>query len=283
MSFETEGFLSEEAADWMRSNVERHRGLFLHLEVVIRSSYKFLGLSKFNNRNKQHVFTSALFLRSLNSLQALYFLAQRGFVSDVQATARNLIEVQFRISAVTHDALTVNFLVLDQERRRRKKLMTFISGSIPVPADSKADDLQRRKDQFDQEIASIEQGIFKLRPDAKTDTGGHIILPNIRELAKIAKLESSYEMYYDLLCEAVHTSTSHLENTTTFDENYTVQGFQYKPTEQDLVMFSLMAVGFHINSIVFTASVLGTNVDSIVLPLRERHEEHLKAFSEGKM
>src|SRR5271166_4144297 len=44
-----------------------------------------------------------------------------------------------------------------------------------------------------------------------------------------------------------------------------------------------ITIGFHINSIVFTASVLGTNVDSIVLPLRERHEEHLKAFSEGKM
>jgi hypothetical protein len=85
MSFETEGFLSEEAADWMQRNVERHRGLFLHLEVVIRSYYEFLGLSKFDNRNKQHVFTSALFLRSLNSLQALYFLAQRGFAGDVLA------------------------------------------------------------------------------------------------------------------------------------------------------------------------------------------------------
>jgi hypothetical protein len=38
-SIETEGFLSEEAADWIQRNVERHRGLFLHLEVVIRLSY----------------------------------------------------------------------------------------------------------------------------------------------------------------------------------------------------------------------------------------------------
>jgi hypothetical protein len=178
MPYEREGFLSQQAEQWMRQNIERHQNLFTHLQDVIRSSYDFLGRSKFNNQDKQHVFTSALFIRSLNSLQALYFLAQRGFVSDVQAIARSLIGVEFRISAITHDSLTVNLLVLDQERRRRQKLMRFISGKITDPG-ARAEDMQSRKDQFDKDIQKIEKEILRLRPSVQKDKNGEIIIPNV--------------------------------------------------------------------------------------------------------
>jgi hypothetical protein len=71
MPFEREGFLSREAEQWMRDNIARHQDLFAHLEDTVRFSYQFLDSSTFNNRNKRHVFTSALFIRSLNGLQAL--------------------------------------------------------------------------------------------------------------------------------------------------------------------------------------------------------------------
>ena len=227
MDFNEEGFLGDSIADF-KISVESKYAQFFEL---YRRTNKIAHEMKFRleppNNDGQKIIAVALFIRLLNSFQAIAILCQYGLRIDSKIVLRGGLESLFILNLLC----------------KEKKFLDEYIGSDHV----------RRLTWFNIAAHSSDPNFESLRNDAKSHPGFCQELKeeiekngweklNVEEIAKRSGLISMYDTHYRLLSEEVHTVPRSLESLLSFTEDQTPSTFEWGPNDQELPFTLLTGV-----------------------------------------
>src|ERR1700730_16770286 len=133
MPLEENGYLGTHNQDWSKTHREKHKEIFDHLREVNQLCHQYLREHQVNSRSGPEVFATAYFARGLTCFQSIVALAERGFTDDIRAICRTLVQVFFRLAALSKDPRVINRLVASAESRRRQRASLFQSGDVKPP------------------------------------------------------------------------------------------------------------------------------------------------------
>jgi Family of unknown function (DUF5677) len=272
MPFEENGFLGREVIEFTRITRKKYADYFEHLENVNRESHRFLSSANLDPRERKQFYTAGLFCCSVSDFQALVVLSERGFLSEVQILARSLLEVHFKIAAIAKDPKTVNRLILDGERQRKKQLELQLQRKIPSAKNVSDADLKVEIEKTNEGIERIEEHIKREQPHL-FQKYGRISELRIKAQAEIAGLKDQYDVVYGHFGDATHTSSLYLDSMITVDEAGEFSGFRYGPTGASFLPYALFGTGIHIQSFEKVAEIVNSSVTPALDRLKVRHAE----------
>ncbi len=272
MPFEENGFLGKEAIEHSRIIRAKYADYFDHMQDVNLESHKFLARGRFNSKEREQFYTAGLFCRSVTEFQAMVVLSERGFLSEVQVHTRSLLEVHFKIAAIAKDPKTVNRLILDGERQRKKHLELQLRTRKPSPNDVSEARLKAELEKTDEAIVKIEDQINKDQPHL-LQKHKKISELRIKFQAEIAGLSDYYDALYAHLGDATHTSSLFLDSTITVDETGEFSGFHYAPAGASILPYAMFGTYIHIQSFEKVAEIIKISVFPALDCLKVRQTE----------
>ena len=227
MDFNEEGFLGDSIADFKRS-VERTYAQFFEL---YRKTNKIAHEMKFRlelpNNDGQKVIATALYMRLLDSFQAIAILCQYGLRIDSQIVLRGGLESLFILNLLCKDK---DFLdeYIGSDHVRRLTLFEVAART----SDPNFESLRN--------YANSHPGFCQDLKKKIKENGWKRL--KVEEIAKRSGLISMYDTQYRLLSDAVHTSPHSLESLLSFTEDQTPSTFEWGPSDQDLPFTLLTSV-----------------------------------------
>ena len=154
------------------------------------------------------------------SFQSLVLLLQWGFIEDVCAHCRTLLQAYYRLAALAKDPTVINRIFASAVNDQKKRLESYKSGRLKIPGVLADID-------WDAKIAEAEAEIRNLGGSTTNDY----------ELAEIGNCLNDYSAYL-LMSDAAHTSPSALRSFLKFDENGRFLGYNYGPHDRDLATYA---------------------------------------------
>jgi hypothetical protein len=233
MSFEKEGFLSQEAEEYKSKVINDNQGLF-HLCFELNTlAHGFKYDLQVHNQDAQEMILGCLLIRLLNNFQGIVILTNYGLVIEAKILLRSMLETLFILKICCEDKDFINKYIKSDQVYRYKLL------NIPENNPDRIFDALR-------EYAT---------KDIKKQVKENIKVDNIKEfeiyeLAEKAGLKSHYDSAYRLLCNTSHSGVRSLEEYLVLDEKREVQILNSGPIEKDfdLVLITAMdnlCLGLH--------------------------------------
>jgi hypothetical protein len=164
-------------------------------------------------------------------------------IDDVRAFCRTLLQVSFRLGAISKDTEVIKRLIASAESLRKKRALLFKSGVIKPPPNTREVD-------WDVKIAELEAALDELGRSEVTD----------KELATIADRLPDYYSAYALLSDAAHASVADIEALVEFDEKFNVVGFRYGPHDRQFAAFTLYAAKLQLENLIATDRIMQQRV-----------------------
>ena len=240
------GFFGAHNQQWSKAHQEKHREIFDHLREVNRLCHEYRRELQVDNKNGPQVFAAAYFARGLTCFQSIVALGERGFTDDLRAICRTLVQVFFRLAALSEKPQEViNRLVASAESRRRQRLTLFQSGDVKPPPNVAAVD-------WNVKIAELDAALDKIGRSEAND----------KELANIGDCLEEYYTAYALMSDAVHASVADIEASVEFDKDLNVVGFKYGPHDRQFAAYALYAAMLQLKNLVFTDRILQRGLPS---------------------
>lgn len=221
MDFNEEGFLGDSiTVTHFKSSVESKYAQFLELyRKTNRTAHKMKFHLEVPNTDGQKVIAVALFIRLLNSFQAVAILAQHGLMFDSKIVLRGGLESLFILNLLC----------------KKKEFLDEYIGSDHV----------RRLTLFEVAAHTSDPNFESLRNYANSHPEFYTELKEkikkngwkrlkAAEIAKRSGLSSMYDTQYRLLSEEVHTSPRSLESSLSFTEDQNPSTFEWGPSDQEL-------------------------------------------------
>lgn len=171
-----------------------------------------------HNEDGREVVTSSLYIRSLNSYQAVLILAERGMIPQARSMARTMLESIFTLCAVCKSESLID-VYIDEDHKKRLKLIEkfrqFHGGEFPP-------------EYSPEEIEELREELRAKYPDGK------IRMRTTEQWAKDADLEDWYLTVYALLSDSVHTKVSDLERHLAIGEDGKVTEMLWGPDPEGI-------------------------------------------------
>jgi hypothetical protein len=194
-------------------------------------------------------------------------LAERGIVSEIKTLVRSLYELRFQIKAITKDLVTAKRLIVIAQRKLRARLE-----ATAKELSGKNLQAEQSKVWSNDEIKLVERQILAERPDL-ADKKDRLRTLTIKELARLADMQTDYEIGYSYLCEVAHSSAQNLEEMVSLDEQGNFIGFEYRQNTRDLLSFCFGGAALHLGNLAGTVDILRIGPPPRFDQLNERHKE----------
>jgi hypothetical protein len=233
------GFLGAHNQQWSKVHQEKHKEIFGHLREVNQLCHEYLRDLTINNKNGREVFATAYFARGLTCFQSIVALGERGFTDDIRAICRALVQIFFRLAALSKDPRVINRLVASAESRRRQRASLFQAGDVKLPPNVAAVD-------WNAKIAELDAALDKIGRSEAND----------KELATIGDCLEEYYTAYALMSDAAHASVADLEASVEFDKDFNVVGFKYGPHDRQFAAYVLYAALLQLKNLLFTDQII---------------------------
>lgn len=200
MSIEQNGFLDEDIETWVGKHRNDHKELFNICIEVNRITQTHLYKLDIHSKDVQELLIGLLLIKALSAFQGSILLIERGMLTEAKILLRTLLEVLFRIGAISKNREIAKAYVLEDERHRKKFLNKFklLSDSIKeAHGNPELDDL----------LSTLNQNIHE---------------KDIKELqtqwfANKAGLDDYYHSAYSLFSLSVHANVRDLEELVVAD------------------------------------------------------------------
>ena len=226
MSIDSTGFLGNEIKTHSEEIVRRNKELFElsfdYNKFAQDTKYKF----QIHSEDGQEVIAGCLFLKILNTFQALVILAKYGLPSESQILLRSIFE-----------PLCILKLVLEDEEFHRQYILTDLIAKLKwfnVAKGSPDDVFDELRKIADDEIKRLSNEIEEHKAEEYW----------VQKLAELASLKPMYDTYYRLLSGVVHTSPRSLEEYISTDEEGKVCSINWGPNDKRTDIILLSAVEF---------------------------------------
>lgn len=198
-SSQTEGFLSEEAAEVALEARRRFAAEFQILIDACQAAHRLLGELQVAPDNIRELLAATTFERLLSTVEGAILLLQRGMIPQVHILARSAIETWFILAAVAKDPSFAELFVLSEEHARKNGLTRLIRGA-------------KRRGRSDADLATELQLLAQLEASLEEKRPRDF---NTFEVAKIGGRLDYYDSAYVHLSLAVHTSLRSLDQAIT--------------------------------------------------------------------
>ena len=201
MSIDKNGFLDDDINTWIEKHRIENKSLFdLCIEINQIAQTQLYKLDV-HSKEVQEILLCLLFIKSLSSFQGSILLIERGMLTEARVILRTLLEILYRIGAISKNKEIAVAYVQADERNRRKFLNKFklLSDSVKeAHGNPELDDL----------LNTLNQNI-----DEK----------DIKELqtqwfAHKAGLDDNYNTAYSLFSSSVHANVRDLEELVIADD-----------------------------------------------------------------
>src|SRR5271165_1332618 len=264
------GFFSDEAASLRAKIKTEYKQLFVYLAQANEQAHKYLARLQVKSQDLKELVTVALFARMLSAYQAMIFLAERGFTSEVRATCRSILEAKFKLGYLAVEPKAAELMLANHEKERIKRLERYKSGDLPVHKHAANQDWGK----LIADAKARQQNLVGLK-------GG---LPSIRQIAEKSGFPVDYSGPYSFFSDAVHSGVKELEIYLEFNaEGSEVTNFRYGPNDEGWIPWcTLIATGYLLDCLEISAKIFGVIEDrwfvSFFKILCKRHQDLLDLY-----
>lgn len=224
MSIDENGFLDVDISSWIKKHRDEHRSLFDVCQEVNLIAQTNLHKLDIHSEDVQEILLALLLVRALSAYQGSLLLIERGMLTEAKILLRTLLEILFRVGAISKSREIAQAYVLEDEQHRKKFINKFkqLSDSVKeAQGNPELDDL----------LKTLNQNI------AERD---------IKELktwwfANKAGLDDFYNSAYSLFSLSVHANVRNLEELVVADEKGNIKEFLYGPDVTGIPLLLLTA------------------------------------------
>jgi Family of unknown function (DUF5677) len=212
VTIDEHGFLDGDAASWIIKHRTDNKEIFAVCEKINRLAQTHLHKLNIHSEDVQELLVSLLFIRALATYQTSILLIERGLVFEAKIILRCLIEILFKLRAVSNDRDVAVTYVYEDEVFRKK----FINKFKLLSSDVKE---AQGNPQLDDLLATIKENIQnKNIQEQKTQWYAHK-----------AGLDDYYNTVYALFSGSVHANVRELQELLKTDETGRVTEILYGP------------------------------------------------------
>lgn len=263
------GFFSDEAQSLSATIKTEYKQLFFYLAEVNEQAHKYLDKLKVDQNLKQFL-TVALLARALTAYQALIFLAERGFASEVRVTCRSLLEAKFKLGFFVEEPNAAEMMLAKHEAHRIGRMEKYRDKKLSVP-----------KDAADQDWGKL---INEAKARQKNLIGSKGKLPHISQIAKKCGFSRDYSGPYSYFSDATHSGAGELDIYVEFNaDSSAAQGFRYGPNDGPWIPWcTLISTGYLRDCIEISAIIFDLKQErwfrSWLKARCKRHKEMLERY-----
>ena len=263
LTIEEEGFLGIRVRDWIDGIRSKYSDFFELATDVNKVCQKVMLELDVKSRNSRGIIVASLYIRSLNTFQGLYLLAERGMMAQARILARALMEGLFTLCAISKKPELFDVLIKEDKKNRLKflsKYRAFHGGKLPDTVDQT-------------EIEAIEK---ELKANVKKES---IRRRNTEEWAEDAGLTSWYLTAYAVLSDSVHVKVRDLEDHLRIDERAEIVEFLWGPDDRDVAQILMTGIETMHFALGCTLSFFRVQRDKEIKELRSRFEKLIPKIS----
>lgn len=180
-------------------------------------AHKAMLEAKIARDDLQQVLLASLEHRALTSYQAVVLLLERGLPAEAQVVLRTLLEVTFRIVAISKDKEVGTAYAREDELHRRKYINKYRLLGDDVRIRTSEAEMNELKAVIDKKIEDL--AIKSL---------------STQWFAQRAGMEDFYHSAYSVLSGSVHVNSRTLESALNLGENEELVSLKYGPSDEDL-------------------------------------------------
>ncbi len=219
ISFEDEGFLSDETNEIRQIAMDRYPSTFAKCRDVNQLAFKFRNSITLDYENPLHLILICLLQRILDSFQSVILLMSLGLESDSDTITRSSIEAMLQVRKLALDKKYLEKYVGSDQLRRRKILN--IAKNIPQSILGSI----FRGPALEEALAEVIADINKMNLSEIT----------VERIAHDVGLDAWYDLTYRTLSEGSHAGPRSLEKYLQRDEKNDVLMFNFNPKCERLV------------------------------------------------
>jgi len=224
MSIDENGFLDEDIGSWIKKHRDEHRSLFDICQEVNLIAQTNLHKLNINSKDVQEILLALLHVRALSAYQGSLLLIERGMLTEAKILLRTLLEILFRIRAISKSREIAQAYILEDEQHRKKFINKFKQLSDSVKEAQGNPELDDLLNTLNQNIA--ERDIKELQT---------------QWFANKAGLDDFYNSAYSLFSLSVHANVRNLEELVVADEKGNIKEFLYGPDVTGIPLLLLTA------------------------------------------
>jgi hypothetical protein len=237
------GFFSDEAKSISAEIKTKYKQLFFYLTEVNEQTHKYLDRLEVPEQDLKQILTAALLARALTAYQALIFLAERGFASEVRVTCRSLLEAKFKLGYLVEEPKAADLMLANHEKERIKRLTKYKKGELPVHEDSADQDWDRL--------------IADAKARQKNLIGKEGGLPHISTIAEKAGFSEDYAGPYSFFSDATHSGVRELDIYLEFNaDNSAATGFRYGPNDGPWIPWCTLMATKHLRDCLEISAII---------------------------
>lgn len=226
MSFDTNGYLSEETKDIrsiIKSNFKSHFEICVQINTL---AHRIRNSIKSNFDNELHIVSICLLQKIIDSFQSSILLLEIGLEADSNILLRSSVETMFILRKL---ALNPKFIkkYLGSDQLQRKKLINVIkhSNNNLLKKQFSIEELDRILEEITEDINEL--NLSKI---------------NIEQIAKECDMNEWYQLTYRTLSTDIHSLPRSLERYVVFSDKKEIFQFVFTPKtdriEAVLIAFS---------------------------------------------
>lgn len=224
MSINENGFLDTDIQFWIAKHRKANGLLFQICDEVNQLAQIHLFKLDIHNNAVQEILVGLLFVRALSAYQASLLLCERGIITETKIILRTLLEILFRIAAISKDEVIANAYILEDEVHRKKFLNKFKSLNASVKSAAGNPELE---DLLNTLKKNIEEKDIK---ELQTQWFAHK-----------AGLDDFYNSAYSLFSDSVHANVRDLEELFNTNFEGSITGINFGPDVSGLSKLLLTA------------------------------------------
>jgi hypothetical protein len=229
MSFDEHGFLGNDARVYSLKTEKEYKDYFqLCFDLNEYMQKKKFAFEPPDN-NGQKIIAVCLFIRMMNTFQAVYFLAKKGFNLEAQVLVRVIFEARILLKLNCEEEGFFKEYVQGDFLKKLKIIDRATKKDDPIS--NKITSYANENNLIEELRSKIYVGIKPLKEKLR-----------IKNLAEKANMLEEYDSTYLLLSDAVHTSIAALEKHI-FEENGTIH-FDTGPDNRDIKLNLISIVIF---------------------------------------
>lgn len=241
-------FLSAEMREVVAALKAKHAPLFALAERLNTYSHTELFSTEVPKRDEQCMLVACLLQRSISTFQGVVLLASHGMPSEASTLLRSLVEVTFKLVAISRDREVGTTYIREDLAHRLRWIKNLRKLKQPSRMAASETELQNLHEAIEREVAHTKI--------AKTTAFW---------FAEKAELTDLYHSTYSVLSGTVHVTIRDLEKILESTDG-DITGFNYGPSDEGLDTILLSAVEMQMNCLEAAFAVLpSTHSDGLAL------------------
>ncbi|NIK11209.1 DUF5677 domain-containing protein [Alkalibacillus almallahensis] len=220
MSFNDEGFLSEDANGLRNEVMESNKDLFSSYKKQNQKLHELKFKITIKNRDSQDVIIAGFFISLLNSISSIYYLCSYGLVDDAKRIIRSFTEtfIKLRYAALSDSSADQ---IIKQDLIKRKKWVNVI----------RSNELGAFTDELVTQIKEIDLDSIKKEIEDENVTP----LPDVEEMAKKTDSHDIYSYLFRIFSGSTHTGVKEISKFFNFDENHDISELIWYPKTDEII------------------------------------------------